>query len=399
MSDSSPEDFMQQALALITELKKALEASFEEQNTRINESFDAQDTRINRLFATQDTRIDNIANDFTSLNNDFQKHTQNSHASKSYVTNAITTHAQSHKQELQDAGFISVATYQAKIQEFEGRIAKLEEQIKQPTTLSEEGKGAPKVIALSIPESRDGHSGINKQPQEKPGETAPSDDSGENNTTREDSTSSDRDNSSENEAGSQIPAGVTPHNDADSQSKTPAPKLAKDKLDVDFAEADPHPDGLHTEILKAILEREAYQSINSTKRGWILTRANTFVGPSVNDNNVLHMQVILALHTLKNKLKNKSIKKNVQNELIALYNGCYNDDSLKLTELKNIIKEFIGENDLKVIVATFKDAVDDIKNFKSIMTSGAVEGGDYDNFKTAIQAAPTIKASHKGANK
>jgi hypothetical protein len=93
------------------------------------------------------------------------------------------------------------------------------------------------------------------------------------------------------------------------------------------------------------------------------------------------MQVILALHFFRNKPR----KKNNQNESIPLYKGCYNDDGSKLTELTNIIKDFIGENDLIVTGATFKDAVDD-KNFNRIMTPHAVEGADYAKFKTDIQA-------------
>jgi hypothetical protein len=269
-----------------------------------------------------------------------------------------------------DAGFISVATYKAKIEEFEDRIAKLEAQIEtitQPTTLPEEVTGATEVIETPKPKSDDAQIDTDNQLPDQTGETPPSNESGENNTSTEDSAPPAKSNPSAD--------GVLPTQVAQTNQITPSTSTTPP---TNFGVNDPDVSTLETAILKEIRNNEAYTSIRHNKRGKILNKANELKQSKTPPiDNVLHMQVILALHTLKNKPSRNSI---------PLYNGCYNNDPSKLTELKNIIREFIGENDLIVIVATFKDAVDDHKNFKSIMTSGAVDGGDYTAFEKAIKS-------------
>jgi hypothetical protein len=346
MSDSSPEDFMEQALKIITELKQALEASFAAQDKHI-ERIDANIKVLGEQVATQKNRIDTIAGNFTSLNNDFQKHTQNSHASKSYVTNAITTHAQSHEQELQNAGFISVATYQAKIQEFEGKIAKLEAQIKQPTTLSEEGKIESKVtedqietIILSeegkviseVPEEQ-----IKQIPQPKI-------------TSEEDKAESVQ---------TTMPVEkVLPPSSATPRAPTPYTSHQQPKSKTYQLSDDPSPEDLQTDILKAILKSNAYTFINNNNRSKILIEANTIKSEnrSVSDDK-LHMQVILALYYLSTK----------KETCRTFYKKCYegNVDNLQFFR-NNIVPDFIGNLIFSVNGSTFKSAIDDI-NFSTLI--------------------------------
>lgn len=380
MSDSSPENFMEQALALITQLKKALEASFVAQDKHIDKRIDDIVKLLGEQVATQKNRIDTIAGDFTSLNNKFQKH-KTDHVSQSSVDKAIkeqiSSHSQQqHKQELQEikSGYISVQQYNTQIQEFKDRIVKLEAQIEtitQPTTLSKVVQAVPELLEAQI-ETITQSKVVQAEPEnavktehsdEPPAGVADTNNSVENNAPPANSAPPAKSNPSA--------AGVSPTQDTKNKQHTPT-------TSTDPGEHDPDVSTLETAILKEIRNSNAYTSIINNKRGKILNKANELKQsktPPV--DNVLHMQVILALHTLKNKPSKNSI---------PLYNGCYNNDLSKLTELKNIIREFIGENDLIVTVATFKDAVDDHKNFKSIMTAGAVDGGDYTAFEKAIKS-------------
>jgi hypothetical protein len=396
MSDSSPEDFMQQALKIITELKKALEASFTEQDKHI-ERIDANINVLGEQVATQKNRIDTIAGNFTSLNNDFQKHTENSHASKSYVTNAIKDHAQSHDLKLQEikSGYISVENYNAKIKEFEGRIAKLEEKIKTstpPIAQSEEGKiesivpkalietstqsevvtGAHEQAEKTEQKSDDVHPGNNKQLQEQPGETPPSDGSGEDNTTTKDSTSSDTGNPAADGVVQSSQTQNTQHNPSNQSTSVTSATI--------HAKYDPNVSDLKTAILQAILKSAVYQSIESNNRGKILTKANKIKSdnPAVNEDS-LHIQVILALYYLQSKPK--SIPQD-------LYKMCYQNNTDGLKTLQIIVDKFIDNNTLIVTGATFKHAVDDNKdkNFNRIMTPHAVSGAGYTDLMTAIKA-------------
>ena len=374
MSDSSPEDFLQQALVLITQLKKALEASFTAQDKHIDKRIDAIIKVLGEQVATQQQSIDKNATDFTSLNKLFKGHTHSNYVSQSSMNDAIKAQTQSHDLKLEEikSGYISVQEYNTQIQEFKNEIAALKKQIGNippPTTLSEEGKGAPKVTALPIPESRDVHPGNNTPLPEQSGETAHSDDSGENNTTREDSASSDRDNPLPDRSHQ---AGV-----AQPDQHTTPPSATSATI---HAQNDPKVSDLKTSILRAIRDNEKYQSIQSSNRGRILKRANRCKSenPTVSED-LLHIQVILALYYLQSKPK--SIPQD-------LYNMCYQNNPNGINTLQTIVNTFIDNNTLIVTGDIFKIAIKD-SNFEKIITSGAVNGGDFPAIKTAIQTSPT----------
>jgi hypothetical protein len=338
MSDSTPEDFMDQALALITELKKALEASFAAQNERIDERIDAKIEVLGEQVATQKNRIDTIAGDFTSLNNDFQKHTENSHASKSYFTNAITTHAQSHDLKLQNIKkeFISIEIYDAQIKALNDEIAALKKQIPtttQSTTLSEEGNDEPGQTATPV------------QIVLPPSPATP-----------------------------RAPMPDTSHQQTES----------KTNLFID----DPKLNDLQTDILKAILKSDAYTSINNKNRIRILNEAKKIISENrfVSDDT-LHMQVILALHYLSTD------KQTCQ----TFYKNCYmgNPDNLQIVR-DTIVPDFIGTHFIfSVNGSTFKSAIDDI-NFSTLINLAYKKSKTDDGIEKIINAIKDIKVT-KGA--
>jgi hypothetical protein len=366
MSDSSPEDFMQQALALITELKKALEASFAERENSI--------AAINTKYESLDTK--------------FQQH-ENNHVSKSSVDFAInaqiSSHSQQHNLKLReiDAGFISVATYKAKIEEFEGRIATLEnliETIKKSIAQSEEGKiesKVPKVLIETSTQSEvvtdesavetteqqsdDVYPVNNKPLQEQTGATPPSDENGEDNTTTEDSASS--------EQGNPLPDRSPQAGVAQLDQHTTPPSATSATI---HAKNDPNVSDLKTAILQAIQSSSEYKIMINNKRHKILNQASDLKNknPSINDD-ILCMQVIIALHYLRHK-PSKPKTKNIS---IQLYKGCYKDNQSEIDELQNIVTTFIGENMLKVTSDTFQQAISD-PNFRIIMTVHEVVQND-----------------------
>jgi hypothetical protein len=362
MSDSSPENFMEQALALITELKKALTESFSAQDKHIDKRIDAIIKVLGEQVATQQQSIDKNATDFTSLNNDFQKHTHSNYVSQSSMNDAIKAQTQSHDLKLEEikSGYISVQEYNTQIQEFKNEIAALKKQIPtttQSTTLSEEGTSAPKVTEPPKPKSDDAQIDTDNQLPEQTGATPPSDENGEDNTTTEDSAPQAKSNPSA--------AGVPPTQDTQHNQSTP-PKSTTPPTDPTVN--DPNASTLKTAILKAILASTAYTSIINTNRGLILKKANPLVSSTVNDT-VLHIQVILALYYLID-LKSKT-------RTLSFYNKCYQNNSEELKRLQPIIESFIGSNELKVTHDTFQKAIHD-SNFKNIMPTDVVLTTNFD---------------------
>jgi hypothetical protein len=362
MSDSPPEDFMEQAKNIITKLKEALEASFATQKTSINESFDAQNTRINESFDAQNTRINAIATDYAFLKTDFEQH-KNNHVSQSTVNSAIATQSSSHNQKLQNikAKFISVEKYDAKIKEFEDRIATLEEKIKTstpPIAQSEEGK-----IESKVPEDQ-----IEQIPQPKtlseeikaePGQTA---------------------------TPVQI---VLPPSSAIPRTPNPDTSHQQPESKTYSFPNDPKLNDLQTDILKAILKSDAYTSINNKNRIRILNEAKKIISENrfVSDAT-LHMQVILALHYLSTD------KQTCQ----TFYKNCYmgNPDDLQIVR-DTIVPDFIGTHFIfSVNGSTFKSAIDDI-NFSTLINLAYNKSKTDDEIKKIINAIKGIKVT-EGAN-
>ena len=368
MSDSPPEDFMQQALALITELKKALKASFATQNERI----DAIKNELQMLvesFSNQKNSIAAISTEYESLNTKFEQH-KNNHVSKSSVDSAISainalisSHSRQHNQELQNikTKFISVEKYDAKIKEFEDRIATLEEKIKTstpPIAQSEEGK-----IESKVPEDQ-----IEQIPQPKtlseeikaePGQTA---------------------------TPVQI---VLPPSSAIPRTPNPDTSHQQPESKTYSFPNDPKLNDLQTDILKAILKSDAYTSINNKNRSKILIEANTIKSEnrSVSDD-ILHMHVILALYYLSTD------KQKCQ----TFYKKCYegSPEELKIFR-ETVVPNFIGTHFIfSVNGSTFKSAIDDI-NFSTLINLAYNKSKTDVEIKKIINAIKGIKVT-EGAN-
>jgi hypothetical protein len=288
--------------------------------------------------------------------------------------------------------FISVKKYDAQIKALNAEIAELKKQIKnipQSTALTEGVTGAPELLEAQIKTStqsevvkdvaavaetterknHDENPDIPKESLVQTGETAPSDDNGKANTPPANLAPS---------AESTLSAdGVPPTQDTKNKQHTPTTL-------TDPGVHDPDVSTLENNILQAIRSSSEFNKMVNKKRDKILKKASDLKdkNPSINDD-ILRMQVILALHYLIN----------LNSQTLTFYKKCYQNDSKALQKLQSIIKLFIVSNTPTVTHNTFQKAIND-DNFETIMTPDVVLPSNY-NTKFIDKI---IKPNNIGAN-